>query len=379
MARRAARNRMRIAWMYYVEGLTQNEISDKLGLGRITVIRNIQEARRRNEVKIWIEGDDADCIELEFRLQAAFGIDEAIVVPEPSDRANASAAVGSATGAFLSEALTDDMVLGLGWGNTLHAALPTLARSDVRNVQVISLLGGITQAKRQNPTEFAWQVASAVGADCYLLAAPAIVDSPETRRILIERCGLNDIIRRAERMDMAVMSVGALSTESSTFRFGFYSEAERASIIRAGAVGDVLCHFFDRDGKLIDHPLNERVVSVPIDMVRKVPRRVLASGGQEKIEAILGALRLIQPTTSSPRKRQRGNCCSGSARIRPRGPSCRVARAQGAERPPCGRVPGPQSAAPSLQPPSGRCPDDWCGWSSAPDAPGWRPRHHPPR
>ncbi len=297
VARRAARNRMRIAWMYYVEGLTQNEISDKLGLGRITVIRNIQEARRRNEVKIWIEGDDADCIELEFRLQAAFGIDEAIVVPEPSDRANASAAVGSATGAFLSEALTDDMVLGLGWGNTLHAALPTLARSDVRNVQVISLLGGITQAKRQNPTEFAWQVASAVGADCYLLAAPAIVDSPETRRILIERCGLNDIIRRAERMDMAVMSVGALSTESSTFRFGFYSEAERASIIRAGAVGDVLCHFFDRDGKLIDHPLNERVVSVPIDMVRKVPRRVLASGGQEKIEAILGALRLIQPTT----------------------------------------------------------------------------------
>ena len=29
---RVARNRMRIAWMYYVEGLTQNEIADRLEL-----------------------------------------------------------------------------------------------------------------------------------------------------------------------------------------------------------------------------------------------------------------------------------------------------------------------------------------------------------
>ena len=28
-AGRIARNRMRIAWMYYVEGLTQNEIADR--------------------------------------------------------------------------------------------------------------------------------------------------------------------------------------------------------------------------------------------------------------------------------------------------------------------------------------------------------------
>jgi DNA-binding transcriptional regulator LsrR (DeoR family) len=296
VARRAARNRMRIAWMYFVEGMTQNEISDRLGLGRITVIRNIQEARRRNEVKIWIEGEDADCVELEFKLQAAFGLEEAIVVPEPTEKKHVAEAIGAATGIFLSEALHDGMVLGLGWGNTLHGALPTLARGDVSNMQVISLLGGITQAKRQNPTEFAWQVASAVGADCYLLAAPAIVDSPETRRILIERCGLNDIIQRATKLDMAVMSVGALSLESSTFRFGFYSENERNSIIKAGAVGDVLCHFFDAEGQLLDHPLNERVVSVPLAMVQAVPRRVLASGGADKVAAILGAIRLMKPT-----------------------------------------------------------------------------------
>ena len=56
-AGRVARNRLRIAWMYYVEGLTQNEIADKLGIGRVTVVRNINEALKQREVKIWIEGD----------------------------------------------------------------------------------------------------------------------------------------------------------------------------------------------------------------------------------------------------------------------------------------------------------------------------------
>ena len=56
-AGRIARNRMRIAWMYYVEGLTQNEIADRLGIGRVTVVRNINEAIKQREVKIWIEGE----------------------------------------------------------------------------------------------------------------------------------------------------------------------------------------------------------------------------------------------------------------------------------------------------------------------------------
>src|ERR1700741_2617370 len=81
---RVARNRMRIAWMYYVEGLTQNEIADRLGIGRVTVVRNINEALRRREVKIWIEGEVAECLELEDRLRETFNLEEAVVVPEPS-------------------------------------------------------------------------------------------------------------------------------------------------------------------------------------------------------------------------------------------------------------------------------------------------------
>ena len=292
-AGRIARNRMRIAWMYYVEGLTQNEIADRLGIGRVTVVRNINEAIKQREVKIWIEGDVSECFELEAQLKQVFGFKEAIVVPEPLSPENLTKSIGVAAGMFVSDTLRDDMTVGVGWGATLYESLQTLAPRVLENVQVISLLGGIVQARKFNPAEFAWQFARILAADCYLFQAPAVVDSPETREALIERCGLRDIFRRAERLDLALLSVGAVAPSSTAFRFNLISDEERVSLVKMGAVGDMLFNFYDRDGELVDHPVNSRVMSLPIGQLRTVPTRVIASGGNDKVDCLLGAIKLI--------------------------------------------------------------------------------------
>ena len=292
-AGRIARNRIRIAWMYYVEGLTQSEIADRLGIGRVTVVRNINEAIRQREVKIWIEGEVAECLELEAQLKSAFNLRDAVVIPEPSIAANTTKAIGVAAGMYVTDTLTDDMTIGVGWGATLYESLQTLAPRELENVQVISLLGGIVQARRYNPSEFAWQFARMVGADCYLLTAPAVVDSPETKETLVEKCGLRDVFRRAERLDVAVLSVGTLAPDSTAFRFNLLSDEDRTALIRLGAVGDLLFNFYDRDGKLVDHPINSRVISIPLEQLRGVPKRIIASGGNEKVDTILGAIKLI--------------------------------------------------------------------------------------
>jgi deoxyribonucleoside regulator len=292
-AGRIARNRMRIAWMYYVEGLTQNEIADKLGIGRVTVVRNINEAIRQREVKIWIEGEVAECFQLEAELKKTFGFKDAVVVPEPTLPEHVTKSVGIAAGMHISDALTDQMSIGVGWGATLYESLQTFAPRELENVQVISLLGGIVQARKFNPAEFAWQFARVIGADCFLLQAPAVVDSPETREALIERCGLRDVLRRAERLDMALLSVGTLAPSSTAFRFNLVSDDDRIELMKKGAVGDLLFNFYNRDGELVDHPVNKRVMSIPIEQLRGVPTRVIASGGNDKVECLLGAIKLI--------------------------------------------------------------------------------------
>jgi deoxyribonucleoside regulator len=293
-AGRVARNRMRIAWMYYVEGLTQNEIADRLGIGRVTVVRNINEAIKQREVKIWITGNVAECLELETQLKEKLGLVDAVVVPEPANAENIARVVGNAAGMYVTDQLHDDFCLGVGWGATLYSSLQTLAPRELNNVDVVSMLGGIVQAKRFNPAEFAWQFANTVGANCYLLTAPAVVDSEETRRALIERCGLNEVMRRSENMNMVLMSVGTMAQESTSFRFGFFTEQERQSLIDAGAIGDLLYNFYDKSGQLVDHPINRRVMSMPVDRMRRVPKRVMISGGKEKVEALRAGMKLVE-------------------------------------------------------------------------------------
>jgi deoxyribonucleoside regulator len=292
-AGRIARNRMRIAWMYFVEGLTQNDIADKLGIGRVTVVRNINEAMAQHEVKIWIEGEVAECFELEAQLKSKFGLKDAVVVPEPTTPDNITKSIGYAAGMYVSGLLADNLSVGVAWGATLHESLQTLAARKYENLQVISLLGGVVEARKFNPADFAWQFARTVGADCFLLPAPAIVDSPETREALIERCGLSDVLRRAENLDIALLSVGSMAANSTAFRFNMVTDDERARLIKKGAVGDMMFNFYDRDGHVLDDHVNSRVVSIPIPQLRRVPTRILASGGNEKVSSLLGALKLI--------------------------------------------------------------------------------------
>ena len=295
--RRSARLRLRAAWMYYVEGMTQTAIAEALGVGRVTVVRLLADARAKHEVRVSVRRDVAELLALEFELQKRFGIGEVVIAPLSSPDADPALPVGAATGEYVAKLLRPDMKIGLGWGRTLINSLPFIGEKQVANLSVVSLLGGITKAKQQyNPSEFAWQFSRLFHADCYLVAAPALVDSPETKRALIERCGLKDILDFARALDAVLVSAGGLSEDDTVFRLGFLGEKERRSLAAEGAVGDVLCQYFDAEGRLVAHPVNETVMAVPIETLSATPLRILASGGAHKTEAILGALRALKPT-----------------------------------------------------------------------------------
>lgn len=294
---RNKRMRLRVAWMYYVEEMTQSDIAQQLGIGRVTVIRLLADVRERNEIKFSIERGIPECIALERALQTRFKLNDAIVAPLSDPSADATLAVAAATGQYTSTLVRAGMRIGLGWGRTLHESLRFMSDAPVADLSVVSLLGGITKVRRFNPSEFAWRFSSLFQAECYLMTAPAVVDSPRTRQTLIDHCGLGDVFENAKSLDAVLLSVGDVTPEGTAYRYGVLPEAMRRRFLAMGAVGDLLFHYYDRNGKLIKDPIQGRVMSVPVETLRAVPQRVLASGGGQKVEALLGALRLIAPTT----------------------------------------------------------------------------------
>lgn len=294
--RRADRLRIRAAWMYFIEQMTQNEIADVLGVGRITVVRMLAEARARNEVKIAIESELSEIVRLERGLENAFGLQQAIVAPLSSAEADPIPVIAARTGAFLSEVMRPGMRVGVGWGRTLFSTLSFINPKSLPDFKVISLLGGVGVARQINPAEFAWRFAQAFQGDGYLIPTPAVVDSVATKQALVERCGLQEIFRLADDLDAVLVSIGGIASATTFYRGGFLSESDRETLVASGAVGDLLFHFFDREGRLVDHPVNKLVMSVEIDRLRRAPLRILASGGKEKTDALVGAMKLFAPT-----------------------------------------------------------------------------------
>ena len=291
------RLRARAVWLYHVEGITQNDIARQLGINRVMVVRLLADARRRNEVRVSISAPLAELTELERRIETGFGINRVVIAPFSDPEEDPVRVIAAAAGNFISTLMASGMTVGVGWGRTLYNSLPFINGETLENFRVVSLLGGIAAARRFNPAEFAWQFAELFQAEGFLIPAPAVVDSPETKHALLERCGLAAIFEMANNLDVALLSVGGISTLTTSYRTGYITEAERRSLIDAGAVGDVLYNFIDQDGGVVSHEVNDRVISADLGQIRRCPERVLISGGKEKRAALRAAMKNLLPTT----------------------------------------------------------------------------------
>jgi DNA-binding transcriptional regulator LsrR (DeoR family) len=282
----------RAAWLSYVAGMTQAQIAKRLGLNRVRVNRMLAQARDQGIVQIRINSKLTDCVALEEQLRDRFGLSGATVVPTPSDKALVRQAIAVGAGAVLSEAIQDGMSIGMGWGRTLRLSLRSVAIRPIHNLSVVSLLGGLTRGSALNMFETASRLADLYNAECYYVAAPVFTDTEEMRDILLKQSVLEDAFDHARKVDVAFVSAGALGPDATMVQLGLIGPGELESLRAAGAVGDLCAHWIDAAGRLVDHPLNRRVIALSPEDLRPIPKVILASGGPDKVPAIRAALTL---------------------------------------------------------------------------------------
>ena len=281
----------RAAWLYFVAGLTQIQIGKKLGINRTRVNRLLAHARDQGLVQINITGRLASCVEIEDRLCKRFGLEAAVVVPTPPDQDMIPQVIATAAAAFLGQRLKDGMSVGVGWGRTLRPSIQSVPRRRLNRLSVVSLLGGLTRGSAMNPHETASHLADLLGAQCYYVAAPALTDTESTRNLLIAQPMLHEIFERGAKVDLAFLSVGALTPGCTMSRVGLITRSEVDDLLKAGAVGDICAHWINAEGQLVDHPLNARAMALPPDKLKSIPCVAIASGGRTKAQVLRGVLK----------------------------------------------------------------------------------------
>jgi len=286
----------RIAWLYYKEKLTQAQIGDKLFLSRQKVQRFLEKARDLEIIRFTLRHPRANLLGIEERLKAVFGLKDAVVVPAPELDAESLRASFAKAGALYLErrlGIGGDRVLGLGWGTTISLLADYFEPQGLEGrVEVVSLVGNLMLDVSMNPYLMGQKIAGKLESSFYNIWAPAIAQTRERAEIFASEPWIRDVLDIARRADLSLVSIGELSRSASLFRLGFLSDEDLRRLAGKGAVGDILCRFFDAEGRIVDDEIHDRVIGAPLDALRGRDKTCIGvAGGPSKVPAVLGAIR----------------------------------------------------------------------------------------
>lgn len=284
-----------VARRYYELAITQEEIALSLGISRSQVSRAIKQARDEGMVIIKVIGPGLDFTDIQAEMCARFGLREAVVISgEGGPSQMLTQNLGVAGARYVVESLEPGTVIGVSWGATLRELAVALvdARGAARDVVVIPLLGGLGQASADlQVNDIASRVASALGGTHHYLHAPSFVDTPEARATIMADSNIKTVADMWATVDMAVVGIGCLMRPSTLIEEGGFPESDLELLERKGTVGDMCMRFFNSKGEPVDTSLDERIIGVGLEQLRRIKCVVAVSGGVNKARAILGALR----------------------------------------------------------------------------------------
>ena len=268
----------RIAWFYYHDGLTQSEISDRLGLTRLKVSRLLEKGHQSGIIRVQINSRFEGCLEYETQLRRQFSLQHVRVIPGLAD-ADVGGRLGIGAAHMLMSLLQPQQMLAIGFGEAIMNTLQRLS-GFISSQQIGSYMTGIGQLN--------------AACSVNIIPAPLRASSADIARTLKNENCVKDVLLAAQAADVAIVGIGAVSQQddATIIRSGYISQGEQLMIGRKGAVGDILGYFFDAKGDVVTNiKIHNELIGLPLSALKTIPVRVGVAGGENKAEAIAAAMK----------------------------------------------------------------------------------------
>lgn len=281
-----------VAWCYYQEGMNQNEIAERLGFSRATVVNYLSEARRRDYVRITLDHTIFRNQELARRLVETFGLKDAIVVPSSSDGPERSLdRVTRVVADWLPSLLEPGDRLGVAWGETIYRVAEAAPRLTLNELTVVQLVGSRPAAMGFAAETSSATLARRYGAHCINLHVPLVLSDRE----LVDRLKQEPVIREqleaVATCNKTVFACGTCGEDSHVVHTGLLDRADIDTFARQGAVGVICGRLIDGEGRGLDREIESRMIGVTLDQMRGKDMGLLVGSGPERARPMLAAIR----------------------------------------------------------------------------------------
>src|SRR5215831_4322302 len=286
---------VRVAQLYHEDKLKQADISRQLHVSQATVSRLLKRAEEEGVVRVAIVAPRGTYPQIETSLRQRYDLNEAIVAECFEDREEAIlSAIGAAAAHYFESTLSEGDVIGISsWSASLLRMVDAIhPMKRPRAERIVQTLGGIGNPSVQShATQLTTRLAGLTGADAQLLPAQGVVSSSAARLVMLGDVYVRAAMDQFRRMTIALVGIGALQPSVMLANSGnAFTDEELQDLAHRGAVGDICLRFFDRNGRPVQGPLDDRVIGVTLEELKRTPRVIGVAGGERKAEAIRACL-----------------------------------------------------------------------------------------
>ena len=272
------------AWYYYFQDMTQQQISDRLGISRIRVIRLLEWARQTGMIQFSLRRGNEERLIVEKKLMETFGLEDVFVVPAPGDPAQTNANIAEAASMYINERLHEGSVINIGYGDTPSRILNNLATTAEQTITCVSLTGGVSYYLPNARS-------NVFNARLHLIPAPLLASSKEMADAIRQETSVSEISRMITLAQLTVVGIGSMDGGATIFHSGILNSNDLLYLSMQGAKGDVLSHFVDENGTLIHSPIEDRLIATSMEVLSKLHNVIGVAAGPVKAEAIRAVLK----------------------------------------------------------------------------------------
>ncbi|MDU5509797.1 sugar-binding transcriptional regulator [Enterococcus gilvus] len=287
------RDLVRVATMYYKEDMKQSDIAKQLGFSRQLVSKYLIDARNNGIVDININSSSAYSVQLEIKLQKAFGLKRAAVLDTSylKDQEVEKLIIQMAISAFKKD-IAKAKKIGVSWGKILRRLTDEYPYVNQPDTTIIPLIGGMGSDQVEvHSNQIAYDLSRKMRAKCKYLYVPALVESKETKRNLVENNTVKDVLEDGKNVDFAIVGVATPFSKNNTMtKIGYINQEDIADLAKVDVVGDINSRFFDESGNEVSCRINENVIGIDLQDIRNIERVCAICFEEEKKDVLYTAI-----------------------------------------------------------------------------------------
>ncbi|MDM7930443.1 sugar-binding domain-containing protein [Tabrizicola sp.] len=282
----------RAGWLYYVGGMTQDQIAAELGVSRQRAQRLVSRAMAEGLIHVRLNHRIGACLDLEAALRDRFGLTRARVAPGLGAGADPVRAIAPAAAAEIERFLRmpDPLVIALGTGRAMRGMVDAMAEVTAPQHRLVSLIGNIAPDGSASFFDVVMRIADKVRAPHYPMPVPVISTTAAENDAFHALAPVRRVVELATAADVVFVGVGQMSNDAPLLADGFVTRAELDEMQAAGAAGEVAGWVFDSDGNYLDVGTNTRTGGVRVARGLARPAIGIAAGAS-KAPAIRAALK----------------------------------------------------------------------------------------